>query len=179
MLAVRGCRGLVRLCHASGAHRPYDVPMRPPPSSARGRLAHKLGMGAAKCASTTSTARAARRQTYVPAAVGADAGGGAVVATEDVGTAVDDPSGIEDSRWVTYVLTSTVSERTYVGVTPDLRRRLRAHNGEIVGGAKYTRMCRPWAVMATVSGFRSKVREGTRRRLPSHACPGQARKVLQ
>jgi hypothetical protein len=164
-VGVRGWRGLVRLCHT--------VPMRPPPSWAHS----KLGLGAAKCASAASTARPARRQTFVPAVVGAT--GGDVVAKEaeveadmvDARTAVADPSGTEDLRWVMYVLTSMVSECSYVGVTPDLRRRLRAHNGEIMGGAKYTRMHRPWAVMATVCGFRSKVREGTRRRPASHTCP--------
>lgn len=35
---------------------------------------------------------------------------------------------------------------TYVGITTDLARRLRAHNGELKGGARFTRRGRPWAI---------------------------------
>ena len=34
----------------------------------------------------------------------------------------------------------------YAGVTTDLERRVRQHNGEIVGGASYTRVRRPVAM---------------------------------
>ena len=48
-----------------------------------------------------------------------------------------------DDRWCCYLLvTSSKRPRTYVGATPDLARRLRQHNGEIGGGARYTRMAR-------------------------------------
>jgi len=44
--------------------------------------------------------------------------------------------------------------RTYVGATTDFRRRLRQHNQEIKGGAKYTR-CTPgeWRLLIRVVGF--------------------------
>ncbi len=46
---------------------------------------------------------------------------------------------------------------TYVGVTPYLSRRLRQHNGEITGGAKYTTSKGPgWRHMCVVDGFKSK-----------------------
>ncbi|MFK7989355.1 MAG: GIY-YIG nuclease family protein [Sandaracinaceae bacterium] len=47
--------------------------------------------------------------------------------------------------WV-YVLLSRDDARTYVGITTDVDRRLRQHNGELVGGAKSTRARRPWRV---------------------------------
>lgn len=47
------------------------------------------------------------------------------------------------------------SRHTYVGITNNLPRRLRQHNGELTGGAKYTRGRRPWAVAGFVSGFQS------------------------
>lgn len=50
-----------------------------------------------------------------------------------------------------YILRSTVTPRTYVGMTNDVDRRLRQHNGELVGGARYTRVGRPW-VIALVMG---------------------------
>lgn len=44
-----------------------------------------------------------------------------------------------------YVLAS-VSGRTYVGCTVDLERRLDEHNGKRRGGAKSTRVGRPWQI---------------------------------
>lgn len=53
-----------------------------------------------------------------------------------------------------YLLRSTVNpRRSYVGVTNNPQRRLRQHNGEIVGGAKYTRRYRPWTMVCRVCGF--------------------------
>jgi structure-specific endonuclease subunit SLX1 len=56
--------------------------------------------------------------------------------------------------YVCYVLAS--GRRTYVGVTNNPARRLRQHNGELVGGARATRVGRPWRIAAVVSGFPDK-----------------------
>jgi predicted GIY-YIG superfamily endonuclease len=53
-------------------------------------------------------------------------------------------------KWCCYLLSS--SKLTYVGATVDVDRRLRQHNGEIVGGAKYTKG-RIWSRICFVSGF--------------------------
>ena len=37
-----------------------------------------------------------------------------------------------------YLLKHTTQNKTYVGSTNNLARRIRQHNGELVGGAKYT-----------------------------------------
>ena len=39
----------------------------------------------------------------------------------------------------------------YTGITTDLKKRLRQHNGELVGGAKYTSARRPVQLLAHVS----------------------------
>ena len=50
-------------------------------------------------------------------------------------------------EYVCYILKS--GNRTYNGSTNNMRRRLRQHNGEIKGGAKYTRGRRPCRIIYT------------------------------
>lgn len=47
-----------------------------------------------------------------------------------------------EKTWVVYLLKCR-DNSLYCGVTNDLSRRLRQHNGEIKGGAKYTQARRP------------------------------------
>jgi predicted GIY-YIG superfamily endonuclease len=56
--------------------------------------------------------------------------------------------------WYTYLLVS--DNKTYVGMTNNLQRRLRQHNCEIAGGAKYTHG-HTWIRMCYVSGFPDKI----------------------
>lgn len=61
---------------------------------------------------------------------------------------------VPKGEWVVYILQSKPRpNRTYVGVTNDLKKRLRQHNGELVGGASATKTTRPWQVMSIVRGF--------------------------
>lgn len=53
---------------------------------------------------------------------------------------------IDTSYWYVYVLVSTVAKRTYIGMTNSPRRRLQQHNGELPGGARYTKKARPWKI---------------------------------
>lgn len=50
--------------------------------------------------------------------------------------------------WLVYIIQSA-NGRLYTGITTDIKRRLRQHNGELVGGARYTRAGRPWIVVYT------------------------------
>jgi structure-specific endonuclease subunit SLX1 len=64
------------------------------------------------------------------------------------------------SKYYCYILRSTdplYNNVTYNGSTNNLKRRLRQHNGEIVGGARYTRSKRPWEYYAVLEGFSDKV----------------------
>jgi predicted GIY-YIG superfamily endonuclease len=60
--------------------------------------------------------------------------------------------------WFTYVLRSGSARRTYVGVTTDVARRARQHNGELAGGARSTRAGRPWTVAAVHGPFPTRGR---------------------
>ena len=59
--------------------------------------------------------------------------------------------------WYCYILMSESKKRTYIGKTNDPHRRLRQHNGEIVGGAKSTLKDRPWNHICIISGFKDEI----------------------
>lgn len=66
---------------------------------------------------------------------------------------------IEQSSHIVYILQSlnpNHPNRTYIGYTVDLDRRIRQHNGFLVGGAKYTHVGRPYKVVGYVEGFPNK-----------------------
>jgi len=42
------------------------------------------------------------------------------------------------NNWYLYLLENSENNKTYLGVTNNLTRRIRQHNKELVGGAKYT-----------------------------------------
>ena len=45
-----------------------------------------------------------------------------------------------NNNYIIYLLYNTKSTCTYVGITNNPNRRIRQHNGELVGGAKYTKL---------------------------------------
>ena len=61
-------------------------------------------------------------------------------------------------KYYCYIIRSlnpNFSNSTYNGSTNNLIRRLRQHNGEIVGGAKATKGKGPWTYIAIWEGFQS------------------------
>lgn len=63
---------------------------------------------------------------------------------------------LPSAKWVCYVIRSLKSSHTYVGISNQLHRRLRQHNGLIKGGAKYTRGRGPWALVCFLTAFPSE-----------------------
>lgn len=51
-----------------------------------------------------------------------------------------------DKTWLVYLL-QCANNTLYCGVTNDIEKRLRQHNSEIVGGAKYTRANSPFELV--------------------------------
>ena len=62
----------------------------------------------------------------------------------------------KEDEWFFYIIQN--KQFTYAGVSPDPVKRLRKHNGEISGGAKYTTSKGPgWKHVCIVSGFQNKI----------------------
>ena len=62
----------------------------------------------------------------------------------------------EEPPWFFYIIENRGF--TYAGVSPDPVQRLRKHNGEIKGGAKYTTSKGSgWKHVCIVSGFQNKI----------------------
>jgi predicted GIY-YIG superfamily endonuclease len=64
----------------------------------------------------------------------------------------------KNENYFCYILMTSnafYSNQTYNGSTNDLKRRLRQHNGDLVGGAKSTKNKGPWEYLAVLSGFKT------------------------
>lgn len=59
----------------------------------------------------------------------------------------DEPTESEHQAWYTYLVCCSDGS-LYCGVTNNLVRRIKQHNGELVGGAKYTATRRPVEIKA-------------------------------
>ena len=61
-----------------------------------------------------------------------------------------------DAEWFFYLIKN--NNCTYAGVSPTPDKRLRQHNGEIKGGAKYTTSKgRGWEHICLIGGFQDKI----------------------
>ena len=59
-------------------------------------------------------------------------------------------------KWSCYIIKNR--KYTYVGVSNNVEKRLRAHNGEIKGGAKYTTSKgKGWKHICIIKGFPTKI----------------------
>jgi predicted GIY-YIG superfamily endonuclease len=80
--------------------------------------------------------------------------------------------------WTLYLLYHRESNRTYIGVTTDVMRRLRQHKGEICGGARFTQRIlaaypeSSWELSATLYPFFSQSEVTRWERLLKLKCRG-------
>lgn len=72
--------------------------------------------------------------------------------TSEVSDSSDLSESVDVKPWYCYMLASVDGKKTYVGATIDPDRRLRQHNGELVGGAQATKG-RAWKRRFLVGGF--------------------------
>jgi len=78
-----------------------------------------------------------------------------------------------EEKWSFYIIENKGC--TYAGVSPDPVRRLRKHNGEISGGAKYTRSKGPgWEHVCLVHGFQTKIQSMQFEWAVKHCAPRNA-----
>uniref|UniRef100_A0A6C0KXR6 GIY-YIG domain-containing protein n=1 Tax=viral metagenome TaxID=1070528 RepID=A0A6C0KXR6_9ZZZZ len=79
----------------------------------------------------------------------------------------------KNDQWIFYIIQNCGS--TYAGVSPDPSRRLRQHNGELKGGAKYTiSKGSGWTHICLVKGFRTKIEAMQFEWAVKHASPRNA-----
>jgi predicted GIY-YIG superfamily endonuclease len=63
---------------------------------------------------------------------------------------------MSENNYLVYLLINTHNKCTYVGITNNLQRRIRQHNGDLVGGAKYTKMKKAegiWEIFGTITNL--------------------------
>ena len=80
---------------------------------------------------------------------------------------------ISESNYNVYVLKNTSNNRTYVGITNNIDRRLRQHNCIIKGGAKYTRNFKgdgEWIYHLYISGFTKRESLSLERSIKNTKC---------
>jgi predicted GIY-YIG superfamily endonuclease len=59
-------------------------------------------------------------------------------------------------NWKVYIIYN--KQYSYCGATPDIEKRIKKHNQELSGGAKYTKLIGPdWNYICYIDGFKTKI----------------------
>ena len=68
-----------------------------------------------------------------------------------------EPAGSHPPGWTLYLIYSPSRRRSYLGITTNVKRRVRQHRGELRGGARATtRIASDWELVCYVTGLRDK-----------------------
>jgi len=97
-----------------------------------------------------------------------------------VATNTEPPTQTKD--YIVYLLHNTVNRFVYIGSTNNRIRRLRQHNGELVGGARYTHANKglgEWRFYGYVENLEKRVALSIEKRIQIRARKMKARDPLQ
>jgi len=82
-------------------------------------------------------------------------------------------------EWSVYLLYNPEHKRTYIGATTDVKRRLRQHRQEIVGGAKSTtKLGKNWNLICFLGGFANQSEAYRWEKLLKSRCRGYKPRVF-
>lgn len=76
-----------------------------------------------------------------------------------------------ERSYLVYAIQSSCGKKTYVGCTNNFARRIRQHNGELVGGARYTRGSK-WCPILHVAGLKKREALQLEWAMKHKRCPG-------
>jgi predicted GIY-YIG superfamily endonuclease len=81
-------------------------------------------------------------------------------------------------NWSVYLIYNPNLNRTYIGATTDVTRRLRQHRQEIVGGARSTSKDPDWRLVGYLSGFPSQSEAYRWEKILKSRCRGYKQRVM-
>ena len=67
---------------------------------------------------------------------------------------------MEYNEWFVYLLENSFNKKTYLGITNNMERRIKQHNGLLKGGAKYTTANKQngeWIIKAVINNLNKKI----------------------
>ena len=67
---------------------------------------------------------------------------------------------IINTNYLVYLLINTSNNCTYIGMTNNIERRIRQHNSDLVGGAKYTKNKKgegEWLIYGTINNLNKNI----------------------
>jgi predicted GIY-YIG superfamily endonuclease len=67
---------------------------------------------------------------------------------------------MSNNDWTVYLLLNTSNNKTYVGITNNIDKRIKQHNGILKGGAKFTRAFKgdgEWILLTSINNL-NKIR---------------------
>jgi predicted GIY-YIG superfamily endonuclease len=74
--------------------------------------------------------------------------------------------------YIVYILTNSKNRCTYIGITNNPIRRVRQHNGELVGGARYTTMRKgdgDWSIYGFIDGLDKRLALSIEKKIHIHS----------
>ena len=87
-----------------------------------------------------------------------------------------------DNNYLVYLLINTSNNCTYIGMTNNLNRRIRQHNSELVGGAKYTKNKKgdgEWLIYGIIDGLGKNIALSIEKKIQKRTKKAQGKTPLE